>query len=670
MNRPTAIAILTLLGSVFSGLRAQDSTDLTKLKSLSLDELMDIKIPTVYGASKHEQKLSDAPSSVTIVTRDEIQVYGHRTLADILRSVRDFYVSDDRRYGSIGVRGVNRPGDFGGRILVLVDGLRLNEPISNSADVLSDFPIDVDMIERVEIIRGAGSALYGNNAFFAVINVITRKGGDVNGVEASSEAGSLETYKGRLSFGHVFKNGFSLLLTGTLFDSGGNDRLYFKEFDQPVNNNGIAEGRDDDSSASGGLTLSYKDFTLQAGYVSRHKDVPTAPFGTIFNDPSLYTLDQRSFTRLSYAHDFEDDLSVRADLHWNSFYYKGEYPAAFDEAEPHNATIFRDIGNTQWWGAELQVSKQLFKTHHLTLGAEYQDDAKIRLAGYYVSPHFDTLQVETSTSNVGIYLQDEWAITKSLSLNAGLRYDWFERFDGTVNPRGALIWNPWKTTTLKLLYGQAYRAPNAYEFSYAGPNFRVNPELQPERVKSYELVLEQAVTRMFQLSASGFYNQIDGLISQQFDPATDQLFFENGSLAETKGGSVELEAKLPKGIKGRVSYTIQRTSDVLTGERFSNSPDHLAKFNLMFPIYRDKVFSGIELQYSSETQNTRHQTTGGYVLANWTLFSRELTKNLEASVSVHNLFDKKYAYPAGPDHLQSSIEQDGRTFRLKLTYRY
>ena len=672
MNRQVVIiaGVAALLSSAFIVRGDEDSADLNKLKSLSIDEIMQIKIPTVYGASKHEQKLTDAPASVTIVTREEIQVYGHRTMADILRSVRDFYVTDDRRYGSIGVRGVNRPGDFGGRILVLVDGLRLNEPISNSAGVLTDFPIDVDMIERVEVIRGAGSALYGSNAVFAVINVITRTASDVNGVEASSEVGSLETYKGRLSFGHDFKSGFSLLLTGTLFDSAGNDRLYFKEFDQPVNNNGMAEGRDDDSSASAGMTLSYKDFTFQAGYISRRKDVPTAPFGTIFNDPSLYTLDQRSFTRLSYAHDFEDDLRVRADLHWNSFYYKGDYPVAADEAEPHRATIFRDIGNTQWWGAELQVSKQLFKTHHFTLGAEFQEDAKLRLASYYVSPRFDTLKIETSASNVGMYLQDEWAITKSLTLNAGLRYDWFERFGGTLNPRGALIWSPGKTTTLKLLYGQAYRAPNAYEFSYAGPSFRVNSDLQPERVKSYELVLEQAVTGMFQLSASGFYNQIDGLISQQFDPATEQLFFENGSLAETKGGSVELEAKLPKGIKGRVSYTIQRTTDVLTGERFSNSPEHLAKFNLMFPIYRDKVFSGIELQYSSATENTRRQPARSYVLANWTLFSRELTKNLDASVSVHNIFDKKYAFPAGPDHLQESIEQDGRTFRLKLTYRY
>ncbi|HSH38199.1 MAG TPA: TonB-dependent receptor plug domain-containing protein, partial [Chthoniobacterales bacterium] len=203
--------------------------------------IMQIKIPTVYGASKHEQKITEAPSAVSVVPREEIQAYGHRTLADILRNVRDFYVTYDRNYAYVGVRGFNRPGDFGGRILLLVDGHRVNDPVYNAVAAVSDFPVDVDMIERVEVIRGPGSSLYGNNAFFAVINVVTRKAQDVDGLEASGEVGSHESYKGRLSFGHTFKSGLSMLLTGTLFESDGNERLYFKEFDTPETNPGGPE---------------------------------------------------------------------------------------------------------------------------------------------------------------------------------------------------------------------------------------------------------------------------------------------------------------------------------------------------------------------------------------------------------------------------------------------
>ena len=462
------------------------------------------------------------------------------------------------------------------------------------------------------------------------------------------------------------------MLTGTIFDSAGNERLYFKEFDQPENNRGLAEGRDDDSYASVGLTLSYKDFTLQGGYVSRRKEVPTGSFGTIFNDPHFFTLDQRAFTRLSYAHEFTDQLSVRAGLQWNSYYYRGDYPFAGAEAEPHSITINRDILNTQWWGADIQIAQELFKVHRLTLGIEFQDNANQKLANYDVSPRADYLKLETATSTIGLYLQDEWTITKRLTLNAGLRYDWFETFGSTVNPRGALIWHPFEKTTLKALYGQAYRAPNMFEYSYevAAFGFRTNPDLQPEKVKSYEIVLEQALTQQLRLNVSGFYNRIDGLISEREDPANGERFFENGGLAETKGTSLELEATLPKGIKGRTSYTLQRTTDAITGDRFSDSPEHLMKLNVMAPLYRDKIFTGIELQYTSQTENARRQATSGYLIANWTLFSRELVKHLEMTASVHNLFDKKYGFPSGPATIQESIIQDGRTFRLKLTYHF
>jgi iron complex outermembrane receptor protein len=560
MNRQvvTSAAIVALLSTAFSAGGTEDSPDLTTLKSLSIEEIMQVKIPTVYGASKHEQKITEAPSSVTIVTREEIQIHAHRTLGDVLNSVRDFYVTYDRDYGHIGVRGLNRPGDFGGRILILVDGLRLNDPIYDSAGVLTDFPVDVDLIERVEVIRGPGSALYGNNAFLAVVNVITRAGGDVNGVETSAEIGSLNTYKGRFTYGKDFKSGLSILLTGTIFDSAGNERLYFKEFDQPENNRGLAEGRDDDSFVSLGLTFSYKDFTLQSGYLSRRKEVPTASFGTIFNDPHFFTLDQRAFTRLGYAHEFADELSIRANLQWNSYYYKGDYPFAAGKGEP--AIINRDILNAQWWGADIQVAKELFKVHRLALGMEFQDNANQKLVNYDVSPRADYLNLEAATSVIGLYLQDEWAITKRLTLNAGLRYDWFETFGSTINPRGALVWHPFEKTTLKALYGQAYRAPNMFEYSYAVAafGFRTNPNLQPEKVKSYELVLEQTLTEQWRLNASGFYNRIDGLISEREDPANGERFFENGGLAETKGASLELEATLPMGFKGRTSYTLQR----------------------------------------------------------------------------------------------------------------
>src|ERR1039458_5084679 len=155
----------------------QNSADLT---SLSLEALMEIEVPVVFGASKFEQKATEAPSSVTVITSDEIKRYGYRTLADILQSVQGFYVSYDRNYSSLGSRGVNLS-DSNNRILLLVNGHRLNNNLTDGAAIGTDFILDVDLIDHVEIIRGPSAVLYGNNAFFGVINVITRQGKQLNG---------------------------------------------------------------------------------------------------------------------------------------------------------------------------------------------------------------------------------------------------------------------------------------------------------------------------------------------------------------------------------------------------------------------------------------------------------------------------------------------------------
>jgi outer membrane receptor for ferrienterochelin and colicins len=128
--------------------------------TLSLEDLGTIRIPTVVGASKHEQKTTEAPASVSIVTRDDIQKFGYRTLTDILRSLRGVYATSDQIYHYIGMRGINRPGDYGGRTLLTVNGHRLNDPLYDSTYNGHELPLDVDLIERVEVIRGPGSALY------------------------------------------------------------------------------------------------------------------------------------------------------------------------------------------------------------------------------------------------------------------------------------------------------------------------------------------------------------------------------------------------------------------------------------------------------------------------------------------------------------------------------
>ncbi len=663
--RGVACALFLTPGAIM----AEAEADLQQLKSLSLEQIMQIEIPTVSGASKHEQKSTEAPSAVTVVTREEIQAYGHRTLAEVLRSVRDLYVGYDRNYGYLGVRGFNRPGDFGGRVLLLVDGHRVNEPVFSGAGVVTDFPIDVDLIERVEVIRGPGSALYGNNAFFAVVNVVTRSAESTGGLEASAEAGSYDTFKERLTYSHVFDSGLSMLLSASEYNSDG-PSLYFPEFDKPGQNHGRAAGLDGDQFSSALLKLHWGDFSLDGTFISRHKDVPTASFGTIFGDPRLFTVDQSSSLTLSYDHDFDNGWGVHASGGWNDYYYEGEYPVRRDPALPDRSTVNHDQGHASWWGGELRLTRKLGEAHLVTLGAEIQDNAVLHLLNYDVSPYLTYTRLRTSETTYGLYAQDEWRLAPSLSLTGGLRYDYFDWSESSFNPRAGVIWHPLEKTTLKLLYGQALRAPNLYETMFTADTNRGNPDLQPERIFSYEAVLEQQLSPSLLLSLSGFHSHIDDLISQRIDGLTGQIFYDNVEKADTSGTSAELEARLPLGMKGRVSYTFQHTTNAATGMRLNNSPNHLAKLGLISPFFTDRLQSGLELQCTSGVTATHGRHINGYLLANWTLLARQLTPHLDVSAGIYNVFDTRYSFPAGKELVEDSLAQDGRTFRVKFTYRF
>jgi outer membrane receptor protein involved in Fe transport len=212
---------------VSKGGQVEDQTakEARQATDLSLEELANME---VYSASKHMQRTSDAPSSVTVITRDEIQKYGYRTLADILSSVRGFYNSYDRADRFVGVRGIERPGDYNSHLLLLVDGHRLNDNVYDMALLGQEFPIDLDLVERVEIIRGPSSSLYGSNAFLAVINVVTRKPQQLRGFEVTFEPSSFGSYQGLGSYGGQVK-GMSIVLPTSFYRSAGQTLVLIEE---------------------------------------------------------------------------------------------------------------------------------------------------------------------------------------------------------------------------------------------------------------------------------------------------------------------------------------------------------------------------------------------------------------------------------------------------------
>ncbi|MCC6967486.1 MAG: TonB-dependent receptor [Nitrospira sp.] len=626
------------------------------------------EIPSVYGAAKYDQKVNEAPAAVIIITADQIKKYGYRNFAQILDSVPGLFTSNDRNYGYLGIRGFNRPGDYTSRVLLLIDNHRLNDAVYDSGGPSTEMPIDVDLIDRVEIIKGPGSSLYGTNAFFGVVNVITKRGRDLKGTEVSGEASSFNTYRSRLSYGNKFSNGLEMLLSGSFSDSEGHRELSYPAFSSI--NNGIAKDADRDNLYYYTGKLSYGDFTLLGGHQWRKKNVPTASFGTAFNDNRQNTLDERTYLDLVYQHEFVNQLNVKARVYYDRYYYRAHLPYDYAGTGTPPFTINKDSSEGDWWGAELTITKRLFDRHKVTIGGEYRDQFRQNQSNADREPPATYLEDKRHSSFIAAYLQDEWAIADHLVLNVGVRHDQYSTFGGTTNPRAALI-STWDKTTIKLLYGQAFRAPNPYEQYYvASTTFKASPNLQPEKIKTYELVVEQYLGDHLRALGSLYQYNISGLISQTTDPTDGLLFFSNVDNITARGVELALEGKWPSGMEGRLSYALQRTENDDGNHQLTNSPQHLAKANVILPVITDKLFAGFEGRYTSSRLTLAGNSASPFYILNVSLFSQRIVKGWEFSGHINNLMNQKYGYPGSGEHVQDVIDQDGRTFWIKLKYRF
>ena len=419
------------------------------------------------------------------------------------------------------------------------------------------------------------------------------------------------------------------------------------------------------------LKLAYGEFSLEGAYVDRRKDDPTAGYGIVFNQPGNYIGDERAYVQLSHRHEFADGTEVASRLYYDVYKYTADYLFDYEDPEfPGRITVNRDIARSKSLGGEVQASRTVFQKHRLTAGAEYRHDFSLEQRNYDVTPSYTYLDINPSADTVGGYVQDEVSILPRLILNAGIRYDYFDSFGETVNPRTALMYTPWTNGVFKFLYGQAYRAPNAYERFTQGSYYKTNPDLGPETIRSYELVYEQILNTSLRFNTSLFFNDAKDQITFGEDPADGLFSFANTDQVHSRGAEAEVEWRGHNGVRGNVSYTYAETEDRATGETLSNSPRHVGKLHYSVPLWTEKLMAGLELLGMSERKTVQGNESAGYWTANLTLLSREVVKGLELSASIYNLFDREYADPVSDDFTQDTIEQDGRTFRVKAMYKF
>ncbi len=623
-----------------------------------------VEIDDVYTAAKHLQSVKEAPASISVVTDEDIKRYGYRTLTDAVNNVRSFYSYSDRNYEYIGVRGFARLGDYGNRVLQLVDGHSNNDNVYGSFYMGHGFGVDMDLIKKIEFIRGPGSSLYGNNAVFGAVNVITKQGKDINGLYTKIEGGSYNTYSGSVAYGKQMRENFELLISASFLNSQGQD-LYYPEFAQSSVTKGWARDADGEKARKFFIKAVLGEVTFLANAVSREKNTPTAAYETIFSDNRFKSVDEKIFLEMKWDHPFDAKKNLQARFFYDWYRFDGAYP--YDTSP---VTINRDGAVGQLLGGEV-VYNQKISAHRFLFGGDLIYHMEARQKNYDEFPRINYLDDNHTFTTGSFYGQDEWDITSWLRFTGGLRFDEYSTFGRHLSPRAGLIINPVKSNTIKLLYGQAFRAPNVYELFYStalGPSlYRANPDLKPEIIDTYEIVVEQEVTPAVKFSASGFHYTARDLINQEVN-ADGSLQFFNISRVKSDGLELGLEINWPGFLKGDASYTYQDTRDEQTGQWLANSPRHMIKVGARAPLYKNFLFLGGQCRYMGNRLD-REGTEVGYAFTMDMSLSAEYRK-LTLTATAFNLFDAAYADPVSSDHLQKSVLQNGRNFWFKIGYTF
>ena len=476
----------------------------------SLEELLRTELPrpsselSVSTAARLAQSADLAPAVTHVVTRLDIQRLGLRRFTDVLRRLPGFHARDEREFARVSVRGIG-PGAFNGRVLFLLDGQRLNENIYDAGQIDLDFPVDVSLIERVEFTPGPGSALYGSNALLGVVNVVTQRADRLAGPQLQAAWSPGGGQDARLSYGQRFDDGSEWLASYSLTRAPKLPQLL--NLLQPF----VAEmpGLDWDDARRAQLAYRRGGLQLRALYVDRIRGLP-AYLGDV--DRFVQETDQ-TFVR-SVSAGWEGELAgwdSSLALSLTQQRYRLDSPLLIEPDAELQRDRFEALG--RWGIAEARFGRAWFPDHYLLLGLEGQRDQLQRFR--YETGNEPRFDERHHARRLGLFLQDEWALSERQRLVLGLRRDEAVESPARWSPRLAWSWSPEPGSSLKLMWGRAFRNANRFETEVNKVGDLAPP--RAEGVESLELAGERGLGEAWRLRASLYAMRLREPIAASFE---------------------------------------------------------------------------------------------------------------------------------------------------------
>ena len=634
-------------------------------------ELAAVLAQPVYGsarfasAAKYDQDLADTPGMVYVRSGGEIRAQGYRTLADVLESMPGIHLRYDRVYTYLGVRGVSRPGDYASRVLILIDGVRVNDAIYDAATPGREFPLDIGLIDRVEFSPGPGSSLYGSNALLGVVNVVTRNPSQLPGAAVTLELGSAASRKTAGTWGGDL--GPARLLLGLSSERRPGRDLYFAAYDTPADNRGVAVRADGERNDKLFAKLRWSDLNLSVELSDRLKRDPTGGYAVLFNHRSE-SRDRFAIADLAYQSSFDGSHQVYARLGAASYRYDGFGYYAY--GTPLDPIPGASLGDAHWVSGEFRHLWSGWAGHRVMVGAEFQNNLRQRLYSADLDPApYVYTDVTLRSSRHSLFANDEWQVLPGLRLNLGLRTD--RQLDGgtTTTPRLSALWSPAAQWTFKLQQGRAYREPNMGESRYSDGASTTPAALKVESLSSTEATALWQPMAGLDLSATLYRIDLGDLINFVAAPSGLQQY-QNSGRAQARGVEFEATRVSAAGVQWRASWALQSARDADTGQALSDAPRSLVKLMVTAP----GPWVGARLGANVSSVGARRSVTGtevaGYSRINANFSLTPPGQPWSLGVAVYNLSDRRYADPAGPEHLEDSLTQDGREVQVRLGWAF
>ena len=701
--------ICTVIMSLSVNLFGQTKISSDSLYQMSIEELMGIDVSTV---TKFQRDIKTLPDFVTIINSEQIKNMGARTIEDVLKIVPGFN-STINQFGlkEFEIRGFTSTNSA--TIKFLIDGISINNNVFGEATRVFD-DMSLDGVERVEIIRGPGSAIHGSNAMLSVVNIITDKSTNKDELNIKLKGGSYSTYESSIEFQKIISEDFKVWGTLNYLKTEGPELLIEKDriSDYPFS---LAPGFTDYTNEKIDIRFSmlYKDWKFNSIFVNKSRGPFIGPSYALVERGEFKNNEKYFLANMEHNRQLNKDLLLKYKLYFKRMYFSPDgqiFPPGFAELNSNGtpqdinndgvADVFPDgmIAtyelNDNSVGTEILSQWKIHTDHELIGGLIFEYDWLSDLqthANFNIfvpSPPykldgigwFEAGIVKPSERFFAAFnIMDSWTIIPDGIFEFGFRYDYYNDFGSAISPRVAINYKISDLFILKSLYAKSFRAPSFGELARTNnPNIEGNPNLEPEEVNTFEIGFEANLNKVLKTSAVFFYVELNNqIVRAQKDfvvPGYPALFYDNRSNSRSMGIEVEISSYINKIFSGFINYTYQKSeSDINNNGNLittPNIPNHKANFVLnILPI--SNVNFSLTLNYIGKRSRSEVDLRGpieSYLFASSTIVLSEIFKNFSLSGSVYNIFDSNYFDSGHAKFIPNDYPRPGRNFLLRVNY--